>query len=111
MAISSSCSSWATADTSPAPAIASSRTVRPPISPTDWEKYPTLTRFSTITLPESGSSSPTIIRKIVDLPAPFGPTSPTFSPRKTANEASRKRMRPACCLETDSRRIIAGRAL
>ena len=32
-------------------------------------------------LPPSGGSSPVIIRKMVDLPEPFGPTSPTFSPR------------------------------
>ena len=35
---------------------------------------------STVTWPSSGCSWPAIIRKIVVLPAPFGPTSPTFSP-------------------------------
>ena len=34
----------------------------------------------TVTSPSSGTSSPTIIRKSVVLPAPFGPTRPTFSP-------------------------------
>src|ERR1700675_3982364 len=42
---------------------------------------------------------------MVDLPAPLGPTSPTLSPRNTAIDVSRNRMRPPCCLETDSRRI------
>jgi uncharacterized protein (DUF1501 family) len=37
-------------------------------------------RFGTDTSPSSGASSPTIIRKSVVLPAPFGPTRPTFSP-------------------------------
>jgi hypothetical protein len=35
---------------------------------------------SIVTWPSSGRSSPAIIRKSVVLPAPFGPTSPTFSP-------------------------------
>ena len=35
--------------------------------------------FGTETSPSSAVSSPTIIRKSVVLPAPFGPTSPTFS--------------------------------
>ena len=35
-------------------------------------------RFGTETSPSSGVSSPTIIRKSVVLPAPFGPTSPIF---------------------------------
>jgi hypothetical protein len=34
----------------------------------------------TDTSPSSGDSSPTIIRNSVVLPAPLGPTRPTFSP-------------------------------
>src|SRR5882762_4024903 len=55
--------------------------------------------FGTETSPSSGDSSPTIIRKIVVLPAPLGPTRPTFSPGLSWNEASTKRTcRPYCLL-------------
>src|SRR6516225_4457059 len=47
-----------------------------------------VSRFGTDTSPSSGSSSPTTIRNNVVLPAPFGPTSPTFSPGLSWNEAS-----------------------
>ena len=36
--------------------------------------------FGTETVPSSGLSSPTTMRNSVVLPAPLGPTSPTFSP-------------------------------
>src|SRR5262245_60829076 len=56
-------------------------------------------RFGTDTSPSSGDSSPTIIRKSVVLPAPFGPTRPTFSPGLSWKEASTKRIwRPYCLL-------------
>src|SRR5579883_2450556 len=45
------------------------------------------------------------MRKTVDLPEPLGPTRPTFSPRKTLIEASRKRICRPCCFEIESRRI------
>src|SRR4249920_2350218 len=57
------------------------------------------------TWPSSGDSSFMISRKTVDLPAPLGPTNPTFSPRWMAAAASMKRMRGPCCLLTESRRI------
>jgi len=44
--------------------------------------------FGTSTSPSSGVSSPTSMRKIVDLPEPFGPTRPTFSPGLSWNDAS-----------------------
>src|SRR5215813_215208 len=47
-----------------------------------------VTRFGTDTSPSSGSSSPTTMRNNVVLPAPFGPTRPTFSPGLSWNEAS-----------------------
>src|SRR5438270_811946 len=46
---------------------------------------------------------------MVDLPAPLGPTSPTFSPLKTLIDASRKRICLPCCFETWSSRITRGR--
>src|SRR4051812_23290512 len=55
--------------------------------------------FGTETSPSSGASSPTIIRNSVVLPDPFGPTSPTFSPGLSWNDASTKRTcRPYCLL-------------
>ena len=55
--------------------------------------------FGTDTSPSSGASSPTIMRKSVVLPAPLGPTRPTFSPGLIWNEASTKRIcRPYCLL-------------
>ena len=38
------------------------------------------------TSPASGSSTPSAIRIVVVLPAPFGPTNPTISPSGTAND-------------------------
>ena len=49
---------------------------------------------------------PTIIRKRVVLPAPFGPTSPTFSPGLSWNEASTKRICRPYCLLMRERAII-----
>src|SRR5690606_6518647 len=46
---------------------------------------------------------------MVDLPAPFGPMSPTFSPGFTANEASTNRICRPCCLVTLSSRITRAR--
>lgn len=44
---------------------------------------------STTTVPESGRVSPSRIRKNVDLPAPFAPTSPmTPGSNDTASESS-----------------------
>ena len=60
------------------------------------------------TWPSSGASSPVIRRKTVDLPAPLGPTSPTFSPRWMAAAASTKRIWRPCCLLIWSSRIMAG---
>src|SRR5688572_32977948 len=51
----------------------------------------------TETSPSSGASSPTIRRKSVVLPAPLGPTRPTFSPGFSWKEASMNRTcRPYC---------------
>src|SRR6188474_1630007 len=61
--------------------------------------------FGTDTSPSSGDSSPVIIRKIVVLPEPFGPTRPTFSPGLSWKEVSTNRTcRPYCLLmrERDS---------
>src|SRR5262249_2837949 len=72
------------------------------ISPTSWLKWPMVVPRSTATCPVSGSSSLTIMRKIVDLPEPFGPTSPTFSPRNAANDASMNKIWWPCWLGTPS---------
>ena len=77
----------------------------PAISPTSWPKWPMVTPRSMETWPSSGSSSRVMRRKSVDLPAPLGPTSPTFSPRVIVAEASRKRIWCPCCLAMASRRI------
>src|SRR5678815_420373 len=64
--------------------------------------------FGTDTAPRSSDCSPAIIRKMVVLPAPFGPTRPTFSPGLSWKEVSTKRTcRPYCLLmrERESTRI------
>src|SRR5690349_18401953 len=65
-----------------------------------------VTPRSTATWPSSGSSSPVIIRNSVVLPAPLGPTKPTFSPRLSAADASMNRICRPFCLPILSRRII-----
>ena len=65
--------------------------------------------FGTETSPSSGFSSPVIMRKSVVLPAPFGPTSPTFSVGLSWNEASTKRIWRPYCLLTPEKAIIAKR--
>ena len=47
------------------------------------------TRPSTSTRPPLGTRMPVSILIVVDLPAPFGPTQPTISPRSIVNETSR----------------------
>src|SRR5690606_21157400 len=42
------------------------------------------------TVPSSGGSFPARMRSNVDFPAPFTPTSPTFSPCAIPSETSRK---------------------
>src|SRR5439155_15382285 len=44
---------------------------------------------STSTCPALGTRMPVSILIVVDLPAPFGPTQPTISPRPIANDTSR----------------------
>src|SRR5215212_6408233 len=64
--------------------------------------------FGTLTTPSSASSSPVIMRKRVDLPAPFGPTRPAFSPGLSWNEASTKRTCFPYCLLTLLKEIMRG---
>ena len=89
----------------PLPAIASSRTERPFISSTSWRKYPIEIFLGTEIAPSSADSSPTIIRKSVVLPDPFGPTRPTFSPGLSWKEASTKTSCLPYCLEMRLRLI------
>src|SRR5579863_5406643 len=59
------------------------------------------------TEPSSGSSSPTIMRKSVVLPEPFGPTKPTFSPGFNWKEASTKiNCLPYCLLILEKEIIL-----
>src|SRR5262245_3963495 len=65
-----------------------------------------LNRRGTVTSPSSGVSSPTIIRKTVVFPAPFGPTRPARSCGFSWNEASTNRTCLPYCLETLANEII-----
>src|ERR1700744_2554582 len=62
--------------------------------------------FGTDTSPSSGSSSPIIMRKRVVLPAPLGPTRPTFSPGLSWKDASTKTSCLPYCLLMLEREII-----
>src|SRR6185312_13101905 len=62
--------------------------------------------LGTETVPSSGVSSPTTMRKSVVLPAPFGPTSPTFSPGFNWKEASTKSNCLPYCLLMFEKEII-----
>src|SRR5262245_47997571 len=70
-----------------------------------------VTPRSTATWPSSGSSSPVIIRNNVVLPAPLGPTRPTFSPLWSAIDASMKRICRPFCLPMLSRRRLGAREI
>src|SRR3982750_999442 len=63
-------------------------------------------RLGTETSPSSGVSSPTIIRNSVVLPAPFGPTRPTFSPEFSWKDASTNRTCLPYCLLTFEKAIM-----
>src|ERR1700722_2592963 len=62
--------------------------------------------LGTETAPSSGVSSPTTMRNSVVLPAPLGPTSPTFSPGFNWNEASTKSNCLPYCLLMFEKEII-----
>jgi hypothetical protein len=66
-----------------------------------------VTPRSTDTCPSSGGSSPVIMRKSVVLPAPLGPTRPTFSPLASAADASTNSRCWPFCLDMLSNRIIS----
>ena len=71
---------------------ASSSTVSSPVGALSWGRYPILVPRSHSILPSSDSLSPRRIENKVVLPAPFGPTNPSFSPRIRRREISRKRI-------------------
>ena len=56
-------------------------------------------------VPSSADSSPTIMRKRVVLPEPFGPTRPTFWPGLSWKEASTNSTCRPCCLLTLEKEI------
>src|SRR5437588_418027 len=62
--------------------------------------------FGTETSPSSADSSPTIMRKSVVLPEPFGPTRPARSPGLSWKDASTKTSCRPYCLETLLRLIM-----
>ena len=49
-------------------------------------RKPTVAFGSSSATPEDGSSSPAMIRSSVDLPAPFGPSTPIFAPWRNDSE-------------------------
>src|SRR5204862_7767239 len=81
-------------------AQASSKTVSSPAGACSCGRNPIVADFSRETRPSSGDTSPRMREKSVDLPAPFGPTKPTRSPRFTWSDASLKSERPAKAFET-----------
>src|SRR5437667_764433 len=62
--------------------------------------------FGTVMVPSSALSSPFTIRKSVVFPAPFGPTSPAFSPGLSWKEASTKTSWRPYCLPTAEKEIM-----
>src|ERR1019366_260880 len=71
-------------------AVANSRTVSSPTGAVSCGKWPIVPLRSMDTSPSSAESWPRISENKVDLPAPFGPTSPMRSPRLTCRDASSK---------------------
>lgn len=57
--------------------------------------------------PSSGKRRAARILSKVDLPQPFGPTKPIFSPSSTLNDVPEKRACSARVFETESRESIA----
>src|SRR6185369_13584003 len=74
----------------PNAANADSCTVDPGLKCTCWSNRPNFTPRARTTSPRSAVSSPLTSRKIVLLPAPLRPTSPTCSPGLTCNDVPRK---------------------
>jgi hypothetical protein len=58
-----------------------------------WSTTARFTVWPIFTSPESGFSLPAIIRKSVDLPAPFGPMMPMIAPGGTMKERLSMRRR------------------
>ena len=69
------------------PAISSNTVLSADSSSRDWSTYASCTVLPSFTSPESGFSLPVIMRNSVDLPAPFGPITPTIAPGGTLNES------------------------
>src|SRR5258706_6830508 len=101
-------SSSPSAAASPAPATVSASTLRPRRSPTSWRKYPMVSLRGRSIAPSSEVSSPVMRRKMVVLPAPLGPTSPTFSPGLSWNDASTNSTCAPYCLVTLENEIMSG---
>src|SRR5688572_6320686 len=89
MRCSSSCISCSICCRRPNAARADSCTVDPGLKWTCWSNRPNFTPRARTTSPRSAVSSPLTSRKIVLLPAPLRPTSPTCSPGLTCNVVPR----------------------
>ena len=77
--------------------VSVSSPVRPPCcaeasrSTPTWRPGLGIARYavpSTVARPADGSASPQIIRRVVDLPAPLGPTKPVTVPGEQRKETS-----------------------
>ncbi len=91
---------WSFTATSPAPSWTLPRTVFSSLSGGSCCRIPTVAPGAENASPLLGWSSPAMILRTLDLPAPFGPTTPIFAPgRKFSVTSSRTTLSP-CALRT-----------
>src|SRR5690606_5463716 len=60
-----------------------------PAATISFGRRPPISRPSSLIEPAAGRSNPLIVRKRVDLPAPFAPSNTTISPLRTSRLTSR----------------------
>jgi hypothetical protein len=68
------------------PSSTFSRTVFAGSSSGSCSSRPTVAFGASSATPDDGSSLPAMIRSTVDLPAPFGPSTPIFAPGRNDSE-------------------------
>src|SRR5579862_4504538 len=66
-----------------------------------------MSRSSSVTVPDVGRSNPLSTFTSVDFPAPFGPISPTTSPRPSSSVTSLSAWTPAKDRETEEARRVS----